>query len=177
MQAQSKAPASAGIGVLTGAARFLGNFALMCVAMCAGGGILAAATVAVFGAFGYSEPGRAFPALMIVILAVEITAPMTLLMLLQRHPLAHNLEMTAVSLAAGSLVLLGYWFGAVSGEVVAGAGIFGMMCGVLCLGMLLDMLVRVSHYTGAATHPGHAATELGPASWCPRKDSNLRHAV
>ena len=148
------------VRVLAGGARFVGSFLLMCGSMCMGGALLATATLAAFGAAGHPVPGRDFPELTILILAVEITLPMTAVMLVLRHPVRHNVEMSAVSVGAGGLVLIGYWLAIVSPGTVASRGLFGLMCGVLCAGMALDMAVHLKHYTGwtdHAAHHGHSA--------------------
>jgi hypothetical protein len=150
MEAQSKMPATQQTSaptLLAGGGRFIGNFVVMCAAMCLGGGLLAAATFLSLSWLGYSPSTSQA----ILILAVEITVPMSLLMVVLHHPTSHNLEMSAASFGAGLLVLVGYWLGLVPGDALT-QGIFGLMCGVMCLAMLADMIVRARHYTGQVAH-------------------------
>lgn len=145
---------------LRGLGRFAGEFALMCIAMCMGGALLSLLTFQVLAIAGSAELGRQVPELTIVILAVAITLPMTAYMQFRRHPVRHNLEMSGVSLLAGLLVVAGYWLAIVPRSVVVGTGIFGLMCGVMCLAMLLDMLIRAGHYTGRHAAAGHRPSQI-----------------
>lgn len=137
---------------LKGFGRFVGEFFLMCAAMCMGGAVLSLVTFQGLALIGYPDIGRQIPELTILILAILITLPMTAYMQLRKHPIGHNLEMSGVSLGAGLVVLLGYWFSVVPRTTVVGTGIFGLMCGVMCTAMLVDMLIRKNHYAERAQH-------------------------
>src|SRR2546423_5977817 len=140
----------------------LGRFALhfieMCAVMCIGGLLLDAAIFSGLAVIGFADLAADAPATAMLILTVDFVAVMAGYMALRHHPVRHNLEMSGSTAVAGVLLIaassLG-WFA--QGGPPNWYSLFAIMCGPLCLLMLVVMLVRFDHYGGGIGSPPAAA--------------------
>jgi hypothetical protein len=140
-------------GIVIGTAFFLLHFLEMCVVMCAAGLATLSAVLRWAGPqIGYPELKKQFPELSTVLLALWLTVIMIVWMQIRRHEWRPILEMASTSIAALPLVMGAAWIGA-----VPKTSIYGLECGVACALMIVPMLIRLDHYTGAhGSHQNHA---------------------
>lgn len=140
-------------GVVTRTGYFLLHFLEMCVVMCAAGIATLSAFLRWAGPLlGYPQFKRQFPELSTVLLALWLTVVMIVWMRIRRHEWRPTLEMASTSIVALPIVLGVAWMGA-----VPRTSIYGLECGVACALMIVPMLIRPDHYTGAhGSHQSHA---------------------
>ncbi len=142
------------LNVLFGAGLFVLHFAEMCIVMCVSLSIFGALSISTGSLIGYPHLARQFPVLSVGLLAVWFTLIMIGWMRLRRHEWRLTLEMASTSLFA-AIPLIG---AALLGFVPA-MGLAGSLCGLACIFMIVAMLLRLDHYTGAhASHQPHVHT-------------------
>ena len=139
--------------IVAGTAYFLLHFLEMCVVMCAAGLATLSALLRWVGPLiGYPGFKKQFPELSTVLLALWLIVIMIIWMRIRRHEWRPTLEMASTSIVALPLVLGAAWFGA-----IPRTSSFGLECGVACALMIVPMVFRLDHYTGAhGSHQNHA---------------------
>ena len=163
-----------GTSLLPQIVRFGLHFVEMCiVGMCIGGGLLNAAVFGAANALGFDIATRA-PLVAIVVVALDFAAAMAIWMLLRRHPLSHNVEMSGVTLAGAVPFLAAYGLGWTPADLSAWPRFFTWMCGPLCALMLVVMLVRFDHYAGRVSARVLATNEVG--DWTCSMHPDVRRA-
>ncbi|MGW5190735.1 hypothetical protein ACWEOO_15905 [Kribbella sp. NPDC004138] len=101
---------------------------------------------------GFTELRQDAPALSALICSVILAGAMTGWMRFRRMEWRPTLEMAGSSVAAGVLLIVGYWTGIVSQEALVPS-----VCGLACVAMIAVMLFRLPLYsTGHASHHGGA---------------------
>jgi hypothetical protein len=125
-------------------ARFGLHLMQMCVAMCISLGMLAALYFGAAAFIGFSvEAWQEAPALSVLVVSVVLAGSMVVWMRLMRMEWRPTIEMAGAAVAAGALVLAGYWLG-----IVSLSDLLPSVCGVACLAMIGVMLFRVRLYSG-----------------------------
>lgn len=147
-----KAPASDGPISRTAksTSRFGFHFLEMCAVMCLGGGVLIAVFFGVAALLGFTDLTQEAPALSALICSVILAGAMVAWMRFRRMEWRPTLEMAGSSVAAGVLLIVGYWIGVVSQEALVPS-----VCGLACVAMLAVMLFRLPLYSSG--HAGHHA--------------------
>jgi hypothetical protein len=131
---------------------FVRHYIEMCVPMCIGFVVLD--LVYFWGArlFGYSEPFSQLPELSVLVVAFNMTAPMTAWMLFRHMPRRPTAEMSA-AMVIWAIVLLGFgWLG-----ILPKSSLALLEHGLMMPIMLIPMLFRLDLYTGRAGHMTHTA--------------------
>jgi hypothetical protein len=123
----------------------------MCAVMCASLALLGLLTFATTTALGLSDVRKAAPELSALVVAIVLAGSMVVWMRFRGTEWRPTLEMAASSLAAGVLMIAGYW-----GGIVAEKDLIGSVCGVACLGMITVMLFRFRLYSSHTGHHAHA---------------------
>ena len=138
---------------VAGTGYFLLHFLEMCIVMCAGGSVTFSALLRwVAPLTGYPQFKSQFPELSTVLLALWFVFVMIIWMRIRHHEWRPTLEMASTSLVALPLVMGAAWFGAITRT-----DLFGLECGVACALMIIPMLLRLDHYTGAhGSHENYA---------------------
>jgi hypothetical protein len=126
---------------------FVRHYLEMCLPMCIG---FALGDLVYFWAakqFGYTHPFSELPELSVLVVTLNMTAPMTAWMLFRRMPRRPTVEMTAAMpvLALGLLV-----FGWVA--ILPKGDLALMEHGLMMPVMLVPMLLRFDVYTGRTAH-------------------------
>jgi hypothetical protein len=135
----------------TPAGRFMAEVGGMCAVMCVGGGILSFAAFEAASGIGYPGLVHRSPYLSVAIITVCLAVAMAVYMAVRGHGRRHNLEMTAVTVGVGIVVIALLWSG-----VIARSGLhtwldpFGLVCGPACLLMIAQMLFSFNMYSGRA---------------------------
>lgn len=135
-------------GSVKPAARFGLHLMQMCVAMCISLGLLAALFFGAAAVLGFST--RAWedaPALSVLVVSAALAGSMVVWMRLMGMDWRPTLEMAGTAVAAGAVVLAGYWFG-----IVPLDELLTRVCGVACVAMIGVMLFRIRLYSGHHTH-------------------------
>ena len=146
-------------GRLSSIGRFVRHYIEMVVAMFAGMVLLGVPAGWALTAFGTStsELTDNAPALMLLGMAVTMTAPMVAWMRYRGHSWRANTEMAA-SMVLPTLAAIGL----LAADVITDtATLLAAEHVVMLLGMLAAMLLRLDEYTH---HHGHATAELQPAT-------------
>jgi len=135
---------------------FTRHFLEMCVAMCAGGGIVAAIVFGIPILVGGPDLRVQFPELSLIVIAILLTVPMAAWMRFRGMEWRPIFEMSAVPCALAVVLITAAW------ASLASAGTlqirFGEFCGIACVGMFVVMLPRLGLYTGRiGPHAGHGA--------------------
>ena len=128
--------------------RFGLHFLQMCAVMCLGGGALIAVFFGVAALLGFTDLTQEAPALSALICSVILAGAMVAWMRFRRMEWRPTLEMAGSSVAAGVLLIAGYWTGIVSQEALVPS-----VCGLACIAMLAVMLFRLPLYSSG--HAGH----------------------
>ena len=137
------------LGLRSQAWTFARHFFEMCVAMCAGVGLLTLVTGTAL--IGSSDLRQQYPGLALLVIAIVITLPMVVWMRFRGMDWGPIIEMSAAGIGVVMVV-------AGLGIIPASAVQFGSVCGLACVGMLAVMLFRLDLYTGRAGHHiGHGA--------------------
>lgn len=141
-------------GPIAGVARPAGRFGLhaleMCVVMCLALGLLGVVAGGAAAVFGISDVGQRVPALSAMVVASVLGASMMVWMRLRGMAWRPTLEMAGSSVAAGVLMVAGYWVG-----IVPAGALIGSVCGVACVAMVAVMLFRFPLYSsGHHAHKG-----------------------
>jgi hypothetical protein len=134
--------------VVKPAGRFGFHFVEMCAVMCIGGGLLTFAFFAGASVAGYPDLRLDHPGWSAIIVSVILAATMVAWMRFRRMDWPPTLEMAGSSIAAGGLLVLGYWVGVVSKEALVPS-----VCLLACVAMVAVMLFRVPLYT--SSHADH----------------------
>jgi len=141
-------------GLVAGVAKPAGRFGLhvveMCVVMCLALGLLGVVGGGAAVVFGISDVGQQVPALSAMVVASALGASMVVWMRFRGMAWRPTLEMAGSSVAAGVLMVGGYWAGIVAASVLVES-----VCGVACLAMVAVMLFRFPLYSSGH----HAHTE------------------
>jgi len=141
-------------GLVAGVAKPAGRFGLhvveMCVVMCLALGLLGVVGGGAAVVFGISDVGQQVPALSAMVVASALGASMVIWMRFRGMAWRPTLEMAGSSVAAGVLMVGGYWAGIVAASVLVES-----VCGVACLAMVAVMLFRFPLYSSGH----HAHTE------------------
>jgi len=137
---------------LAQAGHFLGHYVEMCLAMCIGFGVLDLVYFWAAGRFGYTQPFSQLPALSVLIVTFNMTAPMVVWMRFRGMAWRPIAEM-ATSMVILAITLLGVgWLGIAPKSSLA-IWEHALMMPV----MLIPMLFRLDLYTGRMEHDAHAA--------------------
>ena len=119
--------------------------------MCLGGGLL---NVLFFGAaalLGISNLRQDAPALSALVIAVLLAGGMVAWMRFRRMEWRPTLEMAGSSIAAGALLIAGYWLG-----IVSESALVPSVCVLACVAMIAVMLFRIPLYSSSHSHHAHA---------------------
>jgi hypothetical protein len=148
-----KAPArgAAVAGVLRRVGRFVVHYLEMCMVMCACAIVL---SVAFFGAatlLGYTDLPQRAPELSALVVAVNLSLPMTVWMRLRGMPWRPTLEMSGATMLVGLLLIAGYWL-----DVVGPSSLIEVQASLACPLMLAVMLLRFGLYSSHAGRHAHA---------------------
>lgn len=143
-------------GQVSRVAKPIGRFGFhlmeMCGVMCLGGGLLVVSFFGLAAALGLSELREDLPALSALVIAVILAGAMVAWMRFRRMAWRPTLEMAGSSIAAGLVLIAGYWAG-----IVSEAALLPAVCGLACVAMLAVMLFRIPLYSsGHAGHQAHA---------------------
>ena len=139
-------------GVAKPAGRFGLHFVEMCAVMCVGGGLLTALLFGAAAVLGFSDLRQERPALSAFFIAVILAGTMIAWMRFRRMEWQPTLEMAGSSIAAGMVLIAGYWL-----DIVPESALVPGVCGLACVAMVAVMLVRVPLYTsGHTSHRRHA---------------------
>jgi hypothetical protein len=129
--------------------RFALHFGEMCIPMCIGFGVGDLVYFGVADLLGYSEPFRELPALSVVIVTFNMTAPMVAWMRFRGMPQRQTAEMAA-SMVVLAVVLLGVgWLG-----LAPMSALPWLAHGLMMPAMLVPMLLRLDFYSGHAMRSG-----------------------
>lgn len=139
-------------GPIAGVAKPAGRFGLhvleMCVVMCLSLMLLAVVVGSAAAVFGLSDVGEQSPVLSALVVASVLGASMVVWMRLRGMAWRPTLEMAGSAVAAGVLMVAGYWAGIVPASVLTES-----VCGVACVAMVGVMLFRFRLYsTGHHAH-------------------------
>ena len=127
------------------------HFMEMCAVMCLGGGLLIALFFGAAALLGFSDLRTGSPALSAFIVSCILGAAMVAWMRFRRMDWRPTLEMAGSSVAAGIVLIVGFWVG-----LVSEAALFPAVCGLACVAMVIVMLFRLDLYSsGHAAHAGH----------------------
>jgi hypothetical protein len=132
------------------AARFGLHFLEMCAVMCLGGGLLIALFFGAAAFLGFSDLRQEDPALSALVVAVLLAGAMVGWMRFRRMDRRPTLEMAGSSVAAGVLLVVGYWLG-----FVPESALLPSVCVLACVAMVAVMLFRLPLYT--SSHSAHRA--------------------
>jgi hypothetical protein len=131
---------------------FVRHYFEMCLPMCIGFAVLDLVYFWAAGLFGYSHPFSQLPALSVLIVAFNMTAPMTAWMLFRGMPRRATAEMSA-AMVIWAIVLLAFgWL-----EILPKSRLALLEHGLMMPIMLLPMFFRLDLYTGRAGHRTHTA--------------------
>ena len=130
------------------AGRFGLHFVEMCAVMCIGGGILIALFFGAAAFLGFSGLRQQVPELSAFVIAVILAGTMVAWMRFRRLEWRPTLEMAGSSIAAGGLLIVGYWI-----DIVPESTLVPGVCGLACVAMVAVMLFRVPLYS--SSHAGH----------------------
>jgi hypothetical protein len=120
----------------------------MCVAMCISLGVLAALYFGAAAVLGFSTAAwEEVPALTALVVSAVLAGSMVVWMRFMGMGWRPTLEMAGTAIAAGAVVLTGYWTGIVALEDLPTS-----VCGVACLAMIPVMLFRIRLYSGHHEH-------------------------
>jgi hypothetical protein len=138
---------------------FVRHYFEMCVPMCIGFALGDLVYFWVAGRFGYSHPFRELPALSVLVVTFNMTAPMTAWMLFRRMPRRPVVEMSA-SMPLLAIVLLAFgWLSFVpKGDLAL------LEHGLMMPVMLIPMLFRLDVYTGRTAEPAPTKSAIRAAS-------------
>jgi hypothetical protein len=118
--------------------------------MCISLGVLAALYFGAAAALGFStEAWQDAPALSVLVVPAVLAGSMVVWMRFMGMEWRPTLEMAGTAIAAGAVVLTGYWL-----DIVPLNDLLTSVCGVACLAMIGVMLFRVRLYAG---HHAHAS--------------------
>ena len=140
---------------ISGATRQVGRFGLhaleMCVVMCVSLGLLGGLVYGAAATLGFSGDVRQqAPALSAMVVAGVLALAMVGWMRLRGMGWRPTLEMAGTAVAAGIVMIAGYWLGLVPGKELVSS-----VCGVACVAMIGLMLVRFHVYSGDRHHHTH----------------------
>jgi hypothetical protein len=120
----------------------------MCVAMCISLGVLAALFFGAAAVLGFStRVWEDAPAVSALVVSAVLAGSMVVCMRFMGMEWRPTLEMAGTAIAAGAVVLTGYWFGIVPLE-----DLLTSVCGLACLAMIGVMLFRIRLYSGHHEH-------------------------
>lgn len=136
--------------VLTGVWHFVLHFVEMCLAMCIGG--ITLIFLFFWGAtqIGFPDLIHRFPALSIMVIAIILTAVMTVWMRIRGMSWRLTIEMSSTSIILGIFLIALSWLGA-----IPQSDMLEWVKRLACLVMLVPMLLRLDHYTGRMDHSKH----------------------
>ena len=134
------------VAVAKPAGRFGLHFLEMCIVMCLALGLLGGAAAVL----GLSDVGDQSPVLSALVVSSVLGASMVPWMRIRGMAWRPTLEMAGAAVAAGLLMVAGYWAGIVPASVLTES-----VCGVVCVVMVALMLLRFRLYS--SSH--HAHTE------------------
>jgi hypothetical protein len=120
----------------------------MCAAMCISLGVLAALYFGAAAVLGFSTGAwEEAPAVSVLVVSTVLAGSMVVWMRLMGMDWRPTLEMAGTAVAAGAVVLAGYWSG-----IVPLQDLLSRVCGVACVAMIGVMLFRVRLYSGHHEH-------------------------
>ena len=139
-------------GPIEAAAKRAGRFGLhvleMCVVMCVGLGVLGALVLAASAVLGLPDDVRQqVPELSALIVAAVLALSMVVWMRFRGMEWRPTLEMAGAAIAAGVVMIAGYWLG-----IVAENDLVQSVCGVACVAMIAVMLFRFRLYSSDHAH-------------------------
>jgi uncharacterized membrane protein YfcA len=139
-------------GPIEAAAKKAGRFGLhvleMCVVMCVGLGVLGALLLGASAVLGLPDDLRQqVPELSALIVAAVLALSMVVWMRFRGMEWRPTLEMAGAAIAAGVVMIAGYWLG-----IVAENDLVQSVCGVACVAMIAVMLFRFRLYSSHHAH-------------------------
>jgi hypothetical protein len=134
-----------------GAGRFGFHFLEMCAVMCLGGGLLILLFFGAAALLGFSDLREDAPALSALVIAVLLAGAMVVWMRFRHMEWRPTLEMAGSSIAAGVLLIAGYWLG-----IVSKSALVPSVCGLACAAMIAVMLFRLPLYSSSHSHHADA---------------------
>ncbi len=136
-------------GVVRPIVQFVRHYLEMCLAMCVGFVVGDVIYFWIAGLAGYSRPFTELPELSVVIVGIEMTAPMAAWMLFRGMARRPTIEMSAAMAVWAGLLLVAGLVGTVDRGSMA-----TLEHGLMMPAMLVPMVLRLDVYTGA--HMAHA---------------------
>jgi uncharacterized membrane protein YfcA len=151
-EGSSSAGASVRDGPIEAAAKRAGRFGVhvleMCVVMCVGLGVLGALFLGASAVLGLPDDVRQqVPELSALIVAAVLALSMVVWMRFRGTEWRPTLEMAGAAIAAGVVMIAGYWLG-----IVAENDLVQSVCGVACVAMIAVMLFRFRLYSSHHAH-------------------------
>jgi hypothetical protein len=120
--------------------------------MCVGGGLLIALFLGAAAFLGFTDLRQQAPELSALVISVILAGTMVAWMRFRRMEWRPTLEMAGSSIAAGVLLIAGYWL-----DIVPENALVPGVCGLACVAMVAVMLFRVPLYSSSHTdHRRHA---------------------
>jgi hypothetical protein len=132
-------------GRIAGLGHFVLHFFEMCMPMCIGWAVGDIVYVALAGQLGSSDPFADWPVLSLMVVTVNMTAPMVAWMRFRGMARRPTAEMAAAMLILALLILLAGWAGIVAMDTLP-----WLAHGLMMPAMLVPMLLRLDLYTGHA---------------------------
>jgi hypothetical protein len=133
--------------------RFLRHAVEMCMAMCIGIMVLDVAYVWVAAQFGTDEPFLGWPELSVLVVALNMTAPMVAWMRLRGMEWRPVIEMSAAMLVEAVVILIAYWAGVIQNAAAGNTStLWAWQHALMMPAMLVPMFLRLDMYTGGMPH-------------------------
>jgi hypothetical protein len=129
----------------------IGHFVQMCMACCIGGITLSLLFFGGAALIGYPDLIQQFPELSTLVIAFFLALPMVAWMRFRGMEWRPTLEMAAVPIVLGVLLIGLAWLG-----LVSKSSLIEWLTRLVCPAMLLPMLFRLDLYTGRKGHHAQA---------------------
>jgi hypothetical protein len=132
-------------GRIAGFGHFVLHFFEMCMPMCIGWAVGDVLYFALADQLGSSDPFTSWPVLSLMVVTVNMTAPMVAWMRFRGMAWRPTVEMAAAMVILALLILLAGWTGIVAMDTIP-----WLAHGLMMPAMLVPMLLRLELYTGHA---------------------------
>lgn len=123
------------------AARFVIHVLQMCAVMCISMALLGLLIVGAAAVGGFSDPRQSAPVLSAVVVTLTLAGAMVGWMRFMAMGWQPTLEMAGLTMLAGVAMITGYAIG-----IVPASRLTSGVCGLACVVMIVDMLVRFRLY-------------------------------
>jgi hypothetical protein len=134
--------------------RPVGRFGLhlleMCMVMCIGAAALSLIVFGTAGLLGYSDLLQTAPALVVLVIALNLSVPMLAWMRYRGMAWQPTLEMAGSTMVVGLALIAAYWM-----DLIARGSLVEIQTSLACPVMLAVMLFRFPLYSGG--HAAHSA--------------------